>query len=98
MRNLLFIALIGLCFAFPGEVNATSLNSTSQTAFCQSPEGPSAELVERIFRYMQQELGFDYECLCSQYDKGEITIEKDASGYLVRDSGGALIATLEDTI
>ncbi len=98
MRNILFIALVGLCFTFPGEVNATSLNSDSYAEICQSQEAPGSDLVERIFRYMQQELGFDYECLCIQYDEGEITIEKDVSGYLVRDSGGGLIATLEDNI
>lgn len=96
MRNILFIALVGLCFAFPGEVNATSLNSVSQTTIDQSQEGPSSELVEQIFRYMQQELGFDYSCLCSQYSKGQITIEKNSSGYLVRDSGGGVILSIEE--
>ncbi len=85
MRNTLLIALIGLCFAVQGKAKTTNVISFYPLETFQSEfqEAPSQELVERILRYASQELGIDYQCLCDQYDNGEILIDKTPPGYLV---------------
>lgn len=95
MRKIFFIALVGACITFPGKADATTVFSTSIEMVVEQGE-ISQELVERILRYVGQELGTSYECLCSQYAKGELTIEKDLNGYLVRDGGGLSILIMDE--
>ena len=95
MRKISLIALVALCFSFPGKVDAElNLNHTTSLEFAQPEIDPA--LVESILRYVQFAYGYDYECLCEQYQKGELTIDKSIEGYRVTlREGGVLVALMD---
>ena len=93
MRNIFFIALVALCFAFPGKAEANTTSSSFQTVFMDQGEMDPA-LVEAILRAVQVEYGYDYACLCEQYQNGELTIEKNGEGYLVSLVDGSLTVSI----
>ena len=59
----------------------------------------SQELVEKILRKVEQDYGFDYDCLCAQFKAGEVLIDKVPQGYRVAiDDGGAGVLLVIDDI
>ena len=95
MRKFSIVALMALCFTFPGKVEANLNYTQSQIIFAQGEMDPA--LVESILRYVQVEYGYDYNCLCEMHKNGSLTIEKDPQGYLVRIvDGGGIITTILD--
>ncbi len=93
MRKILFIALVALCFTFPGKVDANPTPLTPQ--LIENAQGEiDPALVETILRYIQVEYDYDYSCLCSLYQNGNILIEKSPQGYAVTIDDGGIATTL----
>lgn len=91
MRNIVIVALLGFVFTFPGKVQANQFQPTISVEESQI----SQSLVEQILRQVEQEYGYDFDCLCNQYKEGKVTIDKSSQGYLVTiEDGGALIDVL----
>ncbi len=99
MRKYIFSALVVLCAALSQGVMATPL-TIEETTSIEASSTVDSDLVEQIIRHLYEEYDYDYTCLCEQYVNGEMTIEKQISGYLVsfRDGGGALIQILIDSL
>lgn len=97
MRKYLFSALVVLCAALSQGVSATPFTIEETPSIAVSSTADS-NLAEQIIRHLYEEYDYDYTCLCEQYVNGEMTIEKQISGYLVsfRDGGGILIQILVD--
>lgn len=100
MRKFTIIALMALCFALPGTVQASSNSYHFITENISTNNQISPELVEKILKYVAVEHGYDFQCLCADYGKGKIEIDKDSIGYRVtlNNDGGstAIIQILED--
>ena len=94
MRKLLFVALLGCVLTFPGKVEASTSTSTMLVEDSQI----SQELVEKILRKVEQEYGYDYDCLCAQYKAGEVLIDKVPEGYRVEiaDGGAGILILIQE--
>lgn len=106
MRKLIFSALVVLCatlnqglMATPSPIVPNSTINVEMDFISNANPDIDPALVEQIIRYIQQEYDYDYQCLCDQYAKGEMTIEKDIAGYRVSllDGGGGVIQIIIDT-
>ena len=97
MRKFSFVALMALCFTFPGKVDANLTPASSQIIQLAQGEIDPA-LVETILKYIQVEYDMDYNCLCQSYQKGTLTIEKSLQGYVVKLADGGLIGILDDQL
>lgn len=96
----MFTALVALCAVLPGRLNAT-LNST--VAFQvelleQTLDEIDSKLVESILKEASLKCGIDLTILVNQYKDGELTIEKQVTGYALVDakSGGITIAIIDE--
>lgn len=99
MRKLSLVALMALCFAFPGKVDATPLNQISIETLELNAEIDQS-LVEQILRQVQEEYDYDFECLCLAYLNGEVTISKVPNGYQVliqsNSAEGGVLLVIEE--
>ena len=100
MRKFTFIALLGACLAVPGSLSASSNSQPYHVAIAQCSSEISPQLIAQILKYVGFEYGYDYLCLCEEYAKGNIQIDKSPLGYQVtiQEDGGGLtvIEILED--
>ena len=101
MRKIFFTALVALCAALPGRLEATSeISSFSQINMQAEASDPT--VVEMVLRQMEVKHGISYEDLRIEYINGDLNIENVAHEcYKVtrKASGGiGIIIDINSTI